>query len=111
MADAFLLTRKTVLPLTTCGEQNLRAKQERSGIRSDTVIAKTPRQLADGKLIGPRDMSDYPLWHEARREANIITDLLRQHGPFEPDRLLLEEMEYTALPQIQKKLEGRWEKL
>jgi fructose 1,6-bisphosphate aldolase/phosphatase len=68
-------------------------------------------QLADGKLVGPRDMFDDPSWDEARREANLIADHLRRHGPFEPHRLPLEEMEYTSLPQIQKKLADRWQPL
>lgn len=67
-------------------------------------------QLADGRLIGPRDMFDDPSYDEARRDANRIADVLRMHGPFEPHRLPLEEMEYTTMPQIMKKLEGRWEK-
>ncbi|MDE3218912.1 MAG: fructose 1,6-bisphosphatase [Nitrospirota bacterium] len=67
-------------------------------------------QLADGKLIGPRDMFDDPSYDEARRDANRIADVLRLHGPFEPHRLPLEEMEYTTMPQIMKKLEGRWAK-
>ncbi|MBY0249340.1 MAG: fructose-1,6-bisphosphatase [Nitrospiraceae bacterium] len=29
-------------------------------------------------------------------------------GPFEPHRLPLEEMEYTTMPQIMRKLEGHW---
>ncbi|MCX7839834.1 MAG: fructose-1,6-bisphosphate aldolase/phosphatase [Anaerolineae bacterium] len=68
-------------------------------------------QLNDGKLVGPRDMFDDPSWDEARREANLLADHLRRHGPFEPHRLPLEEMEYTSLPQVMKKVEGRWEKL
>ncbi|RME31746.1 MAG: fructose 1,6-bisphosphatase, partial [Thermoflexia bacterium] len=31
------------------------------------------------------------------------------HGPFEPHRLPMEEMEYTTLPQVMEKLAGRWE--
>ncbi len=68
-------------------------------------------QLADGRLVGPRDMFDDPSWDEARRDANMIADHLRRHGPFEPHRLPLEEMEYTSLPEVMKKVEGRWEKL
>jgi fructose 1,6-bisphosphate aldolase/phosphatase len=55
-------------------------------------------------------MFDDPSYDEARRDANRIADVLRLHGPFEPHRLPLEEMEYTAMPQIMKKLEGRWAK-
>jgi fructose 1,6-bisphosphate aldolase/phosphatase len=67
-------------------------------------------QLADGRLIGPRDMFDDPSYDEARRDANRIADVLRMHGPFEPHRLTLDEMEYTTMPQLMKKLEGRWAK-
>ncbi|TKS59578.1 MAG: fructose 1,6-bisphosphatase [Nitrospira sp.] len=68
-------------------------------------------QLADGRLIGPRDMFDDPSYDEARRDANRIADVLRLHGPFEPHRLPLDEMEYTTMPQIMKKLVGRWVKV
>jgi len=67
-------------------------------------------QLADGRLIGPRDMFDDPSYDEARRDANRVADVMRMHGPFEPHRLPLEEMEYTTMPQLMKKLEGRWAK-
>ncbi|MBI4287238.1 MAG: fructose 1,6-bisphosphatase [Chloroflexi bacterium] len=68
-------------------------------------------QLSDGKLIGPRDMFDDPAFDEARRQANQIAYNLRQHGPFEPHRLPLDEMEYTTMPQIMKRLEGRMTEL
>jgi len=68
-------------------------------------------QLADGRLIGPRDMFDDPSYDEARRDANRVADVLRQHGPFELHRLPLSEMEYTTMPQIMTKLEGRWAKV
>ena len=68
-------------------------------------------QLADGTLVGPRDMFDDPSYDEARRDANRIADVLRMHGPFEPHRLPLDDMEYTTMPQIMKKLEGRWAKV
>ena len=44
----------------------------------------------------------------ARKLANNIADYMRRHGPFEPHRLPLEEMEYTTMPQVAKKLEGRF---
>ncbi|MBR2558015.1 MAG: fructose 1,6-bisphosphatase, partial [Methanobrevibacter sp.] len=34
---------------------------------------------------------------------------IRRHGPFEPHRLPSEEMEYTSLPGVMKKLESRFE--
>jgi len=68
-------------------------------------------QLANGRLIGPRDMFDDPSYDEARRDANRVADVMRMHGPFEPHRLPLDEMEYTTMPQIMEKLEGRWAKV
>lgn len=66
-------------------------------------------QLADGKLIGPRDMFDDPSYDDARAKANEIGSFLRLHGPFEPHRLPLEEMEYTTMPAVAAKLADRWE--
>jgi len=68
-------------------------------------------QIADGRLIGPVDMFDDPSFDEARRLSNVIADYLRRHGPFEPHRLPLEELEYTTMPQVMKRLEERWEQL
>ncbi len=68
-------------------------------------------QLADGKLIGPRDMFDDPSFDEARKTANVISDYLRRHGPFEPHRLHLKEMEYTTLPEVLEKLKDRFKEL
>jgi fructose 1,6-bisphosphate aldolase/phosphatase len=68
-------------------------------------------QVSNARLIGPRDMFDDPSWDEARRDANLLADHLRRHGPFEPHRLPLEEMEYTSLPQIMEKLKDRWQPL
>ena len=65
-------------------------------------------QLADGKLIGPRDMFIDKAFDLARHKANEMADMMRRHGPFEPHRLSLEEMEYTTMPQVMKKLEGRF---
>jgi len=65
-------------------------------------------QLAEGKLVGPRDMFADPAFDEARHEANVIANYMRSHGPFEPHRLSLEEMEYTTMPDIMQRLEKRW---
>ncbi|MDD1720988.1 MAG: fructose 1,6-bisphosphatase, partial [Euryarchaeota archaeon] len=40
---------------------------------------------------------------------NVIANYMRRHGPFEPHRLPLQEMEYTTLPKVLRKLEGRFE--
>jgi fructose 1,6-bisphosphate aldolase/phosphatase len=39
--------------------------------------------------------------------ANEIADYMRSLGPFEPARLALDELEYTTLPDVMKKLTGR----
>jgi fructose 1,6-bisphosphate aldolase/phosphatase len=33
---------------------------------------------------------------------------MRAHGPFEPQRLPMEDMEYTTLPHVMKMLENRF---
>ncbi|MCS7276471.1 MAG: fructose-1,6-bisphosphatase [Dehalococcoidia bacterium] len=68
-------------------------------------------QLANGKLVGPRDMFDDPGFDEARRKANEVANYLRSLGPFEPHRLPLEEMEYTTMPMVAAKLAERWQPL
>ncbi|MFC1991547.1 fructose-1,6-bisphosphate aldolase/phosphatase [Chloroflexota bacterium] len=65
-------------------------------------------QLSDGKLVGPRDMFADISFDNARQKAKDIADYMRAHGPFEPHRLPLEEMEYTTMPQVMKKLVGRF---
>jgi len=39
------------------------------------------------------------------------TDYMRSMGPFEPHRLPPEDMEYTTLPAVLERLEGRFEDL
>jgi fructose 1,6-bisphosphate aldolase/phosphatase len=56
-------------------------------------------------------MFDDPSFERSREIAGYIADYLRRHGPFEPHRLPLDEMEYTTMPEVMKKLEGRFEKL
>lgn len=65
-------------------------------------------QLAGGKLVGPRDMFADKSFDNARQQALDAADFMRRHGPFEPHRLPLDEMEYTTMPQVMKKLEGRF---
>lgn len=66
-------------------------------------------QLAQGKLIGPRDFFADVAFDKARQKALEMADVLRQHGPFEPHRLSLDEMEYTTMPQVMEKLKDRFE--
>lgn len=68
-------------------------------------------QVADGKLVGPRDMFKDVSFDQTRQLANFIGDYMRRMGPFEPQRLPLGEMEYTTLPLVMKKLQDRFEPL
>ncbi|MBM2824455.1 MAG: fructose-16-bisphosphatase type [Dehalococcoidales bacterium] len=65
-------------------------------------------QLAAGKLVGPRDLFADISFDNARQQAKDVADYMRRHGPFEPHRLPLEEMEYTTMPQVMKRLSKRF---
>ncbi|MDI3297784.1 MAG: fructose-1,6-bisphosphate aldolase/phosphatase [Bacillota bacterium] len=65
-------------------------------------------QLAEGELVGPRDMFADVAFDEARRLANEIAGYIRRQGPFEPHRLPAEDMEYTTMPQIMARLADRF---
>jgi len=66
-------------------------------------------QISNARLIGPVDLFDDPGFDEARQIAGTIATYMRRHGPFEPHRLPMEDMEYTTLPDVLKKLEDRFE--
>jgi fructose 1,6-bisphosphate aldolase/phosphatase len=66
-------------------------------------------QLADGELIGPRDMLGNVSFDRARRQALDMADYMRRMGPFEPGRLPSEAMEYTTLPVVAERLADRWQ--
>ena len=66
-------------------------------------------QLSNGRLIGPQDLFGDPAFDGARDIANEIATYMRHLGPFEPHRLHLDEMEYTTLPDVLRKLQGRFE--
>jgi fructose 1,6-bisphosphate aldolase/phosphatase len=65
-------------------------------------------QVSNGKLVGPRDMFADKSFDNSRKVALDIADYLRYHGPFEPHRLPLNEMEYTTMPEVMKKLHSRF---
>lgn len=67
--------------------------------------------IKNGKLTGPVDTFSDVSFDEARRQANELANYMRRHGPFQPHLLPPGEMEYTTLPSVMKKLEGRFEKL
>ena len=68
-------------------------------------------QLSKGRLVGPVDLFADPGFDRARQIALEIADYMRMHGPFEPHRLPLEDMEYTTLPGVMEKLKGRFKKM
>lgn len=68
-------------------------------------------QITNGHLLGPTDMFDDIAFDEVRHQANLAADFMRRHGPFEPHRLHLSEMEYTTLPQVLAKFKDRFEKI
>lgn len=65
-------------------------------------------QLAQGKLIGPKDLFADVAFDRARQTANEIANYLRSLGPFEPHRLPLEDMEYTTMPEVMSRLKHRF---
>jgi fructose 1,6-bisphosphate aldolase/phosphatase len=66
-------------------------------------------QIKDGKLGRSRDMFDDPSFDRTRQQVNEVMEYLRRHGPFEPHRLGLDEMEYTTMPEVAERLKDRWE--
>jgi fructose 1,6-bisphosphate aldolase/phosphatase len=68
-------------------------------------------QICNGKLVGPVDLFDDPAYDLTRQKAQEIADYIRRHGPFEPHRLPLSDMEYTTLPKVMGKLSKRFKKI
>jgi len=66
-------------------------------------------QLADGHLVGPRDMLGDVSFDRARALALELADHMRRMGPFEPGRLPMEDMEYTTMPVVAERVADRWE--
>jgi fructose 1,6-bisphosphate aldolase/phosphatase len=68
-------------------------------------------QLKGGHLVGPRDMFADVSFDRARQIALELADHLRHMGPFEPHRAGLDELEYTTMPELMKRLQDRWRPL
>jgi len=66
-------------------------------------------QVKNGKIAEPLDLFDDPAFDPVREKSATTADYMRRHGPFEPHRLPLEDMEYTTLPKVMKGLEERFE--
>ncbi|MEF8832245.1 MAG: fructose-1,6-bisphosphate aldolase/phosphatase [Candidatus Thermoplasmatota archaeon] len=68
-------------------------------------------QVKNGEFDEPADLFDDPAFDTVREKSANIADYMRRHGPFEPHRLPLEEMEYTTLPNVMDELENRFEEV
>ncbi len=68
-------------------------------------------QLNCGSLEGPVDLFDDPAYDQVREEAMQVASYLRRHGPFEPHRLPLADMEYTTLPQVLDNLSSKFDSI
>jgi fructose 1,6-bisphosphate aldolase/phosphatase len=66
-------------------------------------------QIANAKLVGPVDLFDDPAFDTVRQQSAELADYMRRHGPFEPHRLPMDEMEYTTMPKLMEKRKGEWE--
>jgi fructose 1,6-bisphosphate aldolase/phosphatase len=65
-------------------------------------------QMAYGNFVGPVDLFKDVAFDLTRQRCLKITDYMRAHGPFEPQRLPMGDMEYTTLPHVMKTLENRF---
>jgi len=65
-------------------------------------------QIGFGSMVGPADLFKDPAYDRTRQRVLEITDYMRAHGPFEPHRLPMEDMEYTTLPHVMKRLGDRF---
>ncbi|MGM0511014.1 MAG: fructose-1,6-bisphosphate aldolase/phosphatase [Thermoplasmatota archaeon] len=68
-------------------------------------------QVNNGKIGKPADLFDDPAFDYVREKSATTADYMRRHGPFEPHRLPLEDMEYTTLPKVMTGLEDRFEEV
>ncbi|MBS1263984.1 MAG: Fructose-1,6-bisphosphate aldolase/phosphatase [Methanonatronarchaeales archaeon] len=66
-------------------------------------------QLKDGKLVGSHDLFDDPAFDYTRERAMEAAEYMRRHGPFQPNLVGAEDLEYTTLPAVLERLEKRFE--
>jgi fructose 1,6-bisphosphate aldolase/phosphatase len=65
-------------------------------------------QIKEGTLHGPRDLFADRGFDRTRQVALEQADYMRRMGPFEPHRAGLDELEYTMMPELMKRLQPRW---
>lgn len=68
-------------------------------------------QVSNGQLIGPVDMFADKAFDRAREKCLEIADYMRRHGPFQPHLLDQDDLEYTSMPEVLKKLETKFKPL
>jgi len=68
-------------------------------------------QINNATLVGPVDLFKDKAFDITRDRAQRVMDYMRRHGPFEPHRLPLADMEYTTLPKVMIKLKTRFNKI
>ena len=68
-------------------------------------------QLHEGRLGAPRDLFADVAFDRARATANKVMDYYRLHGPFEPHRLPLADLEYTTMRELEERLAAEWQPL
>ncbi len=71
-------------------------------------IAALGFNLADGYLGLEKDIFADNSFDRAREQANLLTDILRKQGPFEPYRVNLDSSEIQQLPGFAAQTESRW---
>ena len=59
----------------------------------------------------PRDIFADPSFDRARTQANEAIGYFRRHGPFEPHRLPLDDLEYTTMRELEERIADRWESM
>ena len=74
-------------------------------------VAALGFQVANASLGQPLDLFDDIAYDGARKTAVKIADYMRRHGPFEPHRLPLADMEYTTYPKVMANLKDRFKKV
>jgi fructose 1,6-bisphosphate aldolase/phosphatase len=68
-------------------------------------------QVNNATLVGPVDMFKDKAFDISRDRAQRVMDYMRRHGPFEPHRLPLADMEYTTLPKVMTKFKTRFKRI
>ena len=71
-------------------------------------IAALGFNLADGYLGLEKDVFADNSFNRAREQANLLTDILRKQGPFEPYKVGLDSSEIQQLPGFVSQSESRW---